>query len=440
MSWGQYARAMDILALHGIRNFVHAANYHEDDPQKVETRGIDNALAIENLRHWYGRRGVLVYPTQVEQLLPLQETLKLCLRFQSTKRVDKIFALLGLISDREELAIAPNYDDSQIGAIFTNATIKMIERGKRDLPRGNPFRLLRFAGIGGARQLNDIPSWVPDWTSGVQTCVLSVDKAEHTYRASLDSKPDIRISTFGYGMEIKSQGTIVATLSTISAILTGDPKLGESPFLNALHIIQGGATSINSTLTGDALEDEFWRTTLGDMDTNGRPASNDSIEGWKTLVGESENLPREDAYTEARKNHESSRRLLQAMDTEDNKFRHLLSSDLSHANQEHQGSFGSILGARTTRSFLNRYPLFAFGRRMCMTKNGYIGLVPEGTKLGDVVAIFPGASTPHILRPGRHPHWLARPAYELVGECYLHGAMDGELFRGATTLSEIIIF
>jgi hypothetical protein len=77
-------------------------------------------------------------------------------------------------------------------------------------------------------------------------------------------------------------------------------------------------------------------------------------------------------------------------------------------------------------------------RRIFRTNNGYLGLGPKLTRGGascqvesqDVDGIKPdelwvilGAKTPFILRPrGGH--------YQLVGECYVHGLMDGSLIRG----------
>lgn len=54
------------------------------------------------------------------------------------------------------------------------------------------------------------------------------------------------------------------------------------------------------------------------------------------------------------------------------------------------------------------------------------GLCPQTAKVGDSVVILDGASVPYLLRPTE-----AGPAcstFELVGECYLMGVMNGEFF------------
>jgi hypothetical protein len=60
-------------------------------------------------------------------------------------------------------------------------------------------------------------------------------------------------------------------------------------------------------------------------------------------------------------------------------------------------------------------------RRMVRTRNGYIGLVPHLAKAGDWVVVLKGAKVPHVLRK-RGADW------ELIGDAYVHGIMNGEAF------------
>ena len=56
---------------------------------------------------------------------------------------------------------------------------------------------------------------------------------------------------------------------------------------------------------------------------------------------------------------------------------------------------------------------------MFVTSTGWLGLAPYGTIEGDVVFVAVGADVPYILRSCED--W-----YELIGECYVQGIMDGE--------------
>ncbi|KAI2633889.1 heterokaryon incompatibility protein-domain-containing protein [Xylaria nigripes] len=72
----------------------------------------------------------------------------------------------------------------------------------------------------------------------------------------------------------------------------------------------------------------------------------------------------------------------------------------------------------------------SFERRFCITKNGYVGLVPPLTRIGDRVGIFYGGDAPYLVRSETDPgpqKEMAVLRCQLVGECYMHGMMDGEM-------------
>lgn len=75
------------------------------------------------------------------------------------------------------------------------------------------------------------------------------------------------------------------------------------------------------------------------------------------------------------------------------------------------------------------------GKRLAKTHNGYVGIVPPLTEIGDVVHIFAGARLPVILRPGGHHCAMRddkakgidrRGMFRYVGSCYIHGIRKGE--------------
>jgi hypothetical protein len=59
------------------------------------------------------------------------------------------------------------------------------------------------------------------------------------------------------------------------------------------------------------------------------------------------------------------------------------------------------------------------GRVMFVSATGWLGMAPHGTREGDIVFVAVGADVPYILR-------ACEDGYELVGECYVQGIMDGE--------------
>jgi hypothetical protein len=60
---------------------------------------------------------------------------------------------------------------------------------------------------------------------------------------------------------------------------------------------------------------------------------------------------------------------------------------------------------------------------MFLTTRGYLGLGQEGFRPGDIVCILSGGEVPFLLRQLRPQH---PEAFHFLGECYVHGVMDGE--------------
>jgi len=77
-------------------------------------------------------------------------------------------------------------------------------------------------------------------------------------------------------------------------------------------------------------------------------------------------------------------------------------------------------------------------RALIITAEGYIGLGPVSTQLGDRIAVALGCMRPLVLRPDRHSEGPAAPKeikndnhkYNVVGTCHSHGLNWGEALLG----------
>jgi len=68
----------------------------------------------------------------------------------------------------------------------------------------------------------------------------------------------------------------------------------------------------------------------------------------------------------------------------------------------------------------------AYGQwRFARTSKGYVGLVPSSVRVRDCIGLFKGAKVPLVLRKAG----TKEAGYLLVGECYIHGIMQGEAFN-----------
>ncbi|KAH8671614.1 heterokaryon incompatibility protein-domain-containing protein [Xylariales sp. PMI_506] len=75
-------------------------------------------------------------------------------------------------------------------------------------------------------------------------------------------------------------------------------------------------------------------------------------------------------------------------------------------------------------------------RRLCRTAGKRLAQVPQKTQEGDVFAILLGAEVPFVLRPRRRCDLVS---YELIGQAYLTGMMQGEALEGDSYTTEDII-
>ncbi|KAI0120886.1 HET-domain-containing protein [Hypoxylon sp. NC0597] len=64
------------------------------------------------------------------------------------------------------------------------------------------------------------------------------------------------------------------------------------------------------------------------------------------------------------------------------------------------------------------------GQNLFSTQNGYVGTINGVPQQGDEVFIILGCDVPMLLRPS------STGEYEVIGDCYMHGIMDGEAILG----------
>ena len=76
-----------------------------------------------------------------------------------------------------------------------------------------------------------------------------------------------------------------------------------------------------------------------------------------------------------------------------------------------------------TKVFLRRVQAVTWNRKMVKLRDGSLGLVPDETMEGDVIAVLYGCDVPVVLRTSDSYTW------KFVGEAYVHGIMDGEALQ-----------
>jgi hypothetical protein len=66
------------------------------------------------------------------------------------------------------------------------------------------------------------------------------------------------------------------------------------------------------------------------------------------------------------------------------------------------------------------------GRRLAVTDDGLMAIVPQFTEVGDVICLVGEVEKPLLMRPDSGDEKGHRERWRIVGDCYVHGIMDGE--------------
>ncbi|CZR66859.1 uncharacterized protein PAC_16760 [Phialocephala subalpina] len=219
-----------------------------------------------------------------------------------------------------------------------------------------------------------IPSWVADWS--VSPSIMEVAR-EHTRLRQYDLY-NAMVGDIGQAKyELSSLMTVKQVLR-----LAGKEVDTEQPYAG-----------------GGAWEDAYWRTLRVDI--------TETIGGYLRRA-EAEDKARHDFLFDIREGMEEE---IQEM-------------FFQRANID---DFGTIYNAVKDRRFF-------------ITQRGYLGFAPENTQIGDEVYVINGSKVPFVLRRLNKTYELESrtdesiipdvPAFNLIGNCYVHGIMDGEAASG----------
>jgi len=192
-------------------------------------------------------------------------------------------------------------------------------------------------------------------------------------------------------------------LALVTSMVTGTlGLLAESSwtFMNWEDIT--GARTCARYLTGEDMLDAYWKAFLG-----GHTVRKDD-EGWAEERARWEQLVQE--YREPCKYqlHRS-------------KFTYGVALGLSLVTKSVMGAFGIYGSHQWPADLRSPKASHTMNRRMFTTRDGYIGLGPKELHPGDRIALLSGGRLPFVLRPDGS-------AYQLIGDCYIHGMMSGERY------------
>ena len=351
----------------------------------------------------------------------LLRLLHLCRHALSTDLRDKIYGLLGLMSQSLVRLISPDYAAPVI-EVYTDF-VKCAVQAEDSLD------VLRFRS---PSENLELPTWVPDWTIEPWTPPLTLGDTPFTTTGT--SSPSVSYINDGRLLVCQAfQLDAIDGLGTLWAHNSWPPDtiLPPTGSANAYGSFQAARTAIwSSMLTSRTVDFDVVRG-----DASAALLATPALAAAHFLPGDDSPLR---ALTKTHifaccvrylKNNAALRIAGHAL-------REYLITDMRPADVD----------ARVLREALMQSDRVNIQRRMVVTRKGYVGMVPEATRESDVIVALLGCSMPMVLRPVRSPDdddGRGREQFQVVGECYVHGLMDGQamawLEEGEVKLEDITL-
>lgn len=427
LPWGTIARAFKILESHGLSQSVFG---DIADCMTASSRFYANAPERE---HPY-----------LSTVLPLTRKL------EATDPRDKVFAMLGLVDVSRLRGIKPDYTLS-VAEVYTSCTRAMIvqEQG-----------LSVFSSVTGKAKGQDLPSWVPDWRAPRRTAYLyGYDWPATTNFYELNQHAPIRYQLEpGAGAYLPLDGAHICSITSIhsgTALLKAFshghnlstdpvgawnsffprfielyrsldlpgiyPQTGESSQMALLRVLPA------NHLPGPEMIQSFVTETIDRSRRRARGGMNERIKRYLDDPKFKELESKVKAGTNAADDIDSFLFLCQmALDVLDFKLPRPRGSFFGTSGQR---IFGYSVGYDIVDYITSMVQTFLRNRVVFKTDNGLIGLGPDYMAVGDQVWDLLGGSVPFILRKpaANNPE----KEFSLVGECYVHGIMNGEIWSSS---------
>lgn len=315
---------------------------------------------------------------------------------------DKVFAVLGLCTDNI-LQRDYNLRLEEVHKLLTRAY----------LLKGYGLNIITVPSDPASQAPSTRPSWVPDWSATDAAFPLALRTelvAELKYRASGQSNWVAEFSEDTSMLKVEAQ--FIGEVTTLG--LVRKPYRPDKPSMKAFfqqlrhectvslgwqRICLGNSTSWKDLcITGETLFDVSWQILLaGCSPSEYEACRKQSKKIWKMF-----------------------RRYLRLFKSIPQWVFGLL-DDIAKWTCKTIFLQG-ILAEAVSNDFQLRVRRSISYRRMMRTSTDYLGLVPALTQIGDRVALLKGLKPPVILRPKEH-------GWEFVGDCYVHGVMNGEVFQ-----------
>ncbi|KAF3020158.1 hypothetical protein E8E14_009450 [Neopestalotiopsis sp. 37M] len=417
--WSVIENGCHQLQTSGISNWLRQKRFASDSDDNTSSPRRDlvgNIMELSNVKSRFDSQ------TREPRLLSLLVSTR---NAECWKKWDKVYGLLGICAPDDVKSVKISYDEKDwpVAKLYHDTAVKLLRSGES---------VASFI-YSVDHEVSDpgLPSWVPDWrqprvthTLGYSSFMLGV------YKAS-GELPKGRKPGFNYTIldqnnkELRMRGTFLDRLRHVSDQLSDpditydNPSANNKTLLSAYTFVNSNLKHCRDAQEKDSVQKElfsnFWRTLVAGQDADGmRHCPESFAEIFSLLLDESTNqspsLPGQ-TYSKRQTLPKGRGRLELAS---------LKSRKAGETFQEIRKVFRRVLR----------------NRRLGILGHGRLGLFPRHCRSGDMVYLVYGCIVPILLRPVDND----KGKFRLVGECYVHGIMQGEAFNAMQdTMEEIVM-
>ena len=312
---------------------------------------------------------------------------------ESSNPRDKVYSILGLTGNAANDIVVDYY--SPVSAVAIQAFRKQVSQSKS-------LDALIWSQNPGRQE--SIPSWAPDLCSpfSIQPTRLK-GKTSSLYAAAGHVQRKERYAFLEDGITLSVQGaTIFDSVKVVSPMPYGSRHLTDPELNRAISVWRPLVFEWLGTMEIEQKCERFMSALTCDRDIRSRrlPKRADGLD-WGTYF-----------------------RVVHLSVGVRGEFEYL-------ALAVRRSTFeGTTNGQTELRAWLRLCAESIAGRRIIMTSDGRIGLVPAETRPWDVVCLL-GLDVPFVLRK------IDVDTYIVIGEAYIHGAMDGEITNASYAPQDI---
>ncbi|KAH9909498.1 heterokaryon incompatibility protein-domain-containing protein [Xylariomycetidae sp. FL2044] len=327
---------------------------------------------------------------------------------RATDPRDMIFGLLGFATARERPCIRVDYGKSA-QETYRDATLALLQSGFTDvLAWAQPSEKI----------VQGLPSWVPDFSGTIYEAMCSQHQAK-PWLPYFDASAGFHSASNGPklspGGELFWPGLVVDKVKKVGSLwyprLQKDSSAGRVESEAVPDDMRARAATYDEILNYLCEIHSFACESI-ELHGGPPPGISDLIPDWREAAWR---IPCADQLVFDSRPHRNHPAIPLSYESALRDIQTCLRGD------------GQTIASEEGRRYIETMMRWV-KKRPLLCEKGYLGLVPGDTRVGDILVLLEGCSAPYVLRRKQGSEdGEGRIRYQLVGEAYVWGIMDGEL-------------